>query len=827
MGIDNAIRVTSLKEWDALIQDVRTGIKTVDAITFGSDFKKTVNWETVLTSLSTYIPNLQYLSLSQQNIFAEDLRCLSQLQHLKELSLYWSNITNNNKFFSQLPATLESLDFSRTRVCMNNDADELKKLLERLTHLKSLNLASTQLNTFPRLTKPHESLTTLELYHHDWGNPNMNLDAEDLKNIFINFPNLKSLNIIACRSIGIRNPKVVELINRFAEIEGSSLYADGEITYYFNQCKNIIYIKKHFNFSEDQFNLLLKDFYKIEELASPAVKFLLEKAGRTPQEIIQLYERNLKTFVLLNEPGVLCYIEKNYLSYDELIQLCDKHGRSLLTLMNFDSLYLMNEKQVPFTSLLALFEKNPRYLAGMISFSSRYDKTKEMIEAEIAMLLSSNGEDKAVFKKLDKQNYEMKSFILDNKNGMILSGNDIANILYNFPALESLDMRLHVQLSGPEKDTLIAKKALEDYCLTHPNFTLTTSSYDMSELYRRACGIKFYVQTCGVPIQELYELEKQHPEQFNVLMYADVQHLMTALSLNFTELSVLYLTYQYRLITFGSYEVREFLEDKLLSFKELTDLYNENHEKFNKLINYRIHDLMKDHGVTWDKINQIYAKDPNAFNEFCVFDTKEMVYENIHKLLHIDKVEKLETQVKTLTITDESKLNEPGLERDKKQLSTADNIVGLFYNTKLRFHKDQADLAAKWYLSIVEKKIPNIYQQRGFTSKKMELALTFEQKLQFVESLSKNLWFRLSQDVSLNIKGQNSLYLNWSNDYITQALKDAKIDIDNSKQLNIFAFIGHKGKTSYQLGDEVGSCKDYLEKAEQNLSESFKRLRVN
>lgn len=774
-GAASVLRIDSREKLENVLKTVNEQSLQPASIAF--DFDHQAEWKEIIAQVGAHFPSLEHLSFDKQGIFVQVLDEIALFTSLKSFSLHWSDI-GFNKFFAHLPASLESLNLSGTKAISNHEVNEFADLLNRLKNLRILDLSETQVHQIPRLLEPNPNLQQLILHHHMFDNPNYFLDECDLENIILNFPNLRKLNIIDCPSIDINEPLVKKMIEAMAAIDDFELQADEAILHYFQHCRDVHGFERHHD--------LFQVSSKLQDLAGPGATFLLKQLQMSLEEVVKLHDENIGKFHALTAGWSVRFMAEKILSFAEMSALYDQYGFQFENLVDHNTYSLVTEMHIPFARLLALQERNPDYLAGMLPFLARDGKTADMLAAEIDMVLEEP-EGHITYKELSHPNSNVKSFVLANVNGIELTGLDMVNILKSLPALQNLELKTHVELRDMPNDIEMAKAAIEAYYLSHPQFRLRVWDDTLTRtLADRAEGLRFYVGE-SVSLQTLHALEQADAKRFACLLNEPVRTFMTVLSLDFNQLMQLYDELAEGLEKLATAYVHIFVIEGILTLEEAVTLYVTKPDRFDQLLTYESYELIKTYGLSWRDLNQIYARNPDDLRQL------QRLAGSCHGGL-------LET---TAEIHAQRKMMLP----EPKQ----NNKMGFFTSLSLPFAKrisieEQAELMAQWFYSVIEQKIHH-------------QPLSDAQKNVFIASLKEGIRFELIQHAKLGVKGPGPYYISWSDKLISRALEDGQIAIDNHRHLDMYAFVDKDGHATYQLGDDNGSCWDYINRQQTALPE--------
>lgn len=857
-------------QFDKFIQTCRTSDNPPKKLLFASSFgnrRPRPNWERILNSAIEYQSELEKLSLTQQYFPHQCLHLLKDFHKLKTLTLYWSGL-GKNKFFSELPSSIEKLDLSRSNAVLNHTPHQLSKMLSRLTNLKSLNLGETSIDNFPALTKPNTSLTKLELYHHTWGRENETLDATDLESIIKSFPNLKYLNINGCNGFDADNPKCIQLIKQLAEIDGFQLYANGNILDIFVAHKSKAALRSIFQWPESTIDeVVSKNPQLTAKLIDPDVLQVIEKIGIRSNHLSAMLCDNPKKFKFLTDKYCIRLLERGFSSYKRISELYDRHSGSLKAIINFEALEILIENKCSFEKLVQLFERKPEYVKEMIGFNSSYHKVKKMFEAEIDMLIAADDGTGATLKRLQKQNPEVDTFIISNYDANFkLTGEDFDSIYQSFPNLKRLIINSGVEfipLTEKTKTThQLAKDTIESLIRNNLDDSLLTVYLPYSSVimrYReRATALIFYENERGISREHLLAIEDDQPELFKDLVSFNLHRLIKFSGISF-EYAVEHLKNDRdSFLELSQSCAAQLIESNFVSYDDIEYIFFNDKSRFDALVNDNLEIIMTNYNVSWESLNQIYDKGADLIDDLIAYKSELNIGEkenckkmqdkvqNILRCQIIDEANESVAMSNTKALSTEDNRYENAASKNKSEDAIEQNLQALelqptsdpnvrqkdkqmlpFVNARLHFFyglnkksvpcafkKEQAYLAAKWFLSIVEE---FMHKSMGDVGQDSKVNLTFDQKDTFIEHMANSLWFRLENDVSLSINGQSPLYVYWNDDYVSNALKAANIDVDNSKDLLLIAFIGQNNVTSYQKGtSEVGDCDEYLDKVSSN-----------
>lgn len=784
-----------------------------------------------IKDIAVHFPNLYRLAPQLGLIPIDVLKELKSFKHLKSLSLYWSGLGREH-FFEYIPKTIENLDLSRTVACRMHSTEELKELLERLTHLKSLNLAETDLPSFPKLSRPNLKLKKLELFHHTIYEHNKRLTGEDLENIAGNFPNLKELNIIACDAIDINDTRTKKAIESLASREDFSLFANESVLDYFYYCKSITYLKSVHGLSEATIQGLIEQHPEwIKLLTSNNAKSLLTNKQYTLDQLMELLTKNEELFKTLTYSKAFHFVAKEIISFEELtrlyalygedinmllnwqtsylilgnhltvpklLELYELHGKAIEYLLGWDVSYIMEENKLSFKMILKAFEFDPALLKKISSFSNRYKKTAENLSAEIEMLTHQSS-DSAAYKRLDQQDTSLKTLKLNYiSDAYALNAKGLENILFNFPKLDELsldDGLSHFKFSSKERAALLT--IFDEYLITNPDFSLGCSLWsgksDILKLFSKAVATSFYVKNKGISHEDLVLLRTQERRMFSKLAKLEALKFSNVVDYDFAAMVALFKAHPAGFKHLTSYEVQEIIKNNWMTMDEICKCYDTNPKKFKALMNYSIIEMINEKYLTWAEINQIFDKDEKRFKKLCELYSGKYVNPDVKQAFQ---------KLKDRILSVENEKTAEHVEEDPSKYKPS--AMGFFANVQVAFTKYQARLAAEWYYEVLES---------GLIARlhKKTIVLNEAKKEVFINTLEKGLWDLLSTDLTLSIKGQSPFYLNWSNPLISEALKQADIPLDNTKtSFLIFVFIGQYDSTTYQLGDDVGDCENYL-----------------
>lgn len=758
-------------------------------------------WNKVFDSLAAHLPNLHGLSMTTEGIPAPCLSKLAGFTELKSLSFYWTGIEEQN-FFDYVPDTVEHLDLSRSNSCRIHTAEQFKKMLERLTHLKKLDLAETDLASFPKMELQNKELIELELFHHTIWEPNQHLTVSDLENIIHNFPNLKKLNIIDCKGIDINDPKTQELINELADRKDFQLHSSKGISDCFALRRHYADLVAHYPLTQKQAEHLCEKHPSRFELLSSYYALHLLEHGATPEELMSIASKDEPLLKALTSVYPYHFLHDNIVTYHQLKKLIGKNPENWELLFNFGVKELITTNNVSFTSVEKLFHTHPKILYAMgDKFFNRYEQSKEILELQIAMLVAPKSADKALFKKLPHPNPNIKTLSLQElPKEYYYCAKDIENILYNFPNLDSLKISSHIRFDSSANAQAALKQVLEAHCRKHPEFELNTGwNREMGKIYSQIrTKIKYTTESLATK-KQLDRLEKAKPELFHALMETHLPDFIKAVSWKFRRMMVLYKKYPQDFATLTSTIVHDLVTAGKLNFAQGLALFVNNKEKFAQLTSYSLAQLMIETDLSWDELSEIYDNKPDMFKKLTELAKSYTISD---KQASIDKLRKQNSvaDTKEESSEDESETNTFSLKS-----------FGFFADIKNAFNREQATVVAEWFYSIIEDNtISDIYCGLNYVKKPLQLQLDDDKKAVFIKTLSDSLWNILENDLSWSIKGQSPLYVYWKSDLITQALAKADIPIDNNNDLLIIAFIGQNNLATYQLGSKVGECDEYV-----------------